>query len=61
MGLDELALSVVRADGKAASAADAAEWMLRLNFLFDGEAWLGDRDDLRLLGGVGVRKVRRGE
>ena len=61
MDLDELALNVVRTDGKPATAADAAEWMLRLNFLFDGEAWLGDRDDLRLLGGMGVRKVRRGE
>lgn len=61
MDLDELATNVVRADGRPATAADAAEWMLRLNFLFDGEAWLGDRDDLRLLGGVGVRKVRRGE
>jgi len=61
MDLDELAINVVRSDGKPATAADAAEWMLRLNFLFDGEAWLGDRDDLRLLGGVGVRRVRRGE
>jgi len=61
MDLDELAINVVRSDGKPATAADAAEWMLRLNFLFDGEAWLGDRDDLRLLGGVGIRKVRRGE
>ena len=61
MDLDELAINVVRADGRPATAADAAEWLLRLNFLFDGEAWLGDRDDLRLLGGVGVRKVRKGE
>src|SRR5205085_9346628 len=33
MDLDELAISVVRTDGRPATAADAAEWMLRLNFL----------------------------
>jgi hypothetical protein len=59
--LDELAYSVVRADGRSPNAADAADWLLRLNFLYDGEAWCGDRDDLRLLGNVGVLKVRKGE
>ena len=59
--LDELAANVVRADGRPADAADAADWLLRLNFLFDGEAWLGDREDLKLLGGFGIVKVRRGE
>jgi hypothetical protein len=59
--LDELACNVVRADGRSPDAADAADWLLRLNFSYDGEAWCGDRDDLRLVGNVGVRKVRRGE
>jgi hypothetical protein len=54
-------MGVVRSDRRQPTAADAADWLLRLNFVFDGETWSGDREDLRLLGNLGIRKVRRGE
>ncbi len=57
--LEELAGGMVRRDGRVPTSADAADWLLRLNFVFDGEAWSCDRDDLRLIGNFGVMKVRR--
>jgi hypothetical protein len=57
--LEELAGGIVRRDGRIPTAADAADWLLRLNFVFDGEAWSCDREDLRLIGNFGVLKVRR--
>lgn len=57
--LDQLSRGLVCRDGHAPAADDAAAWLRRGGWVKDGDAWLGDRADLRLVKGLGVRRVRR--
>ncbi len=57
--LEEFAAGLILGGGKIATPADAAAWLATAGFdSIDGTRWVGERDDLALLGKCGITIVR---
>jgi hypothetical protein len=54
------AAGLARRDGRPATPEDAAEWLVAVGFQHFGDLWVGEREDLRLIGTNGVEVVGTG-
>jgi hypothetical protein len=58
--LNVFAAGLMRRDGYTATPEDAAEWLAAVGFQHFGNLWVGEREDLRLIGTLGVEPVAAG-
>ena len=55
--LNAFAAGLARRDGLPATPEDAAAWLAAVGFQHFGDLWIGEREDLRLIGTNGIEPV----